>query len=241
MIDKVQQFQKMINECENIVFFGGAGVSTASGIPDFRGSRGLYKQAPEYLLSHSYYVAHTDKFFEFYKDKVCAIGYEPNITHKKLVELEEIGKLKAVITQNIDGLHQMAGSKNVIELHGTIHRNYCEVCKKQFSAKYVKESIGIPLCDECNSKYAIVRPDIVLYEEQLPNGVISKSTNLISQADMLIIAGTSLNVYPAACLIDDFHGKYLVLINKGSVHRNTRANLVIDEDMTKVFELIQVK
>lgn len=233
----------MINECENIVFFGGAGVSTASGIPDFRGSRGLYKKAPEYLLSYSYYKKHPDKFFELYKDKVCALGYEPNITHIKLTEIEKAGKLKAIITQNIDGLHQMAGSKNVIELHGTIHKNHCEVCGRQFDAKYVKESYGVPKCDFCDSEYAeyaIVRPDIVLYEEMLPDGVISKSRKFISEADMLIIAGTSLNVYPAASLVDYFDGKYIVLINKGEVQKKTKADLVIDADMTKVFSEIKI-
>lgn len=244
---KIEQFQEMIDNSKNIVFFGGAGVSTASGIPDFRSATGLYSQndkhkyPPEVMLSHTFYQNHTKEFFEFYKNEMCALGYEPCETHKKIAELEKAGKVKAVITQNIDGLHQKAGSKNVIELHGTIHKNKCIMCGKEFSAEYVKSSKGIPTCDECNCKEAIVKPCVTLYEEMLPEGAFEKAYYAIERADLLIIAGTSLNVYPAASLVDYFdrnNGK-VVLINKGSTDKNTYADLVFDTDMNEVFSQIK--
>lgn len=244
----IEQFQEMINNSKNIVFFGGAGVSTASGIPDFRSPNGLYSQnskhkyPPEEMLSHTFYQNHTKEFFEFYKTEMCALGYEPCETHKKIAELEKAGKVKAVITQNIDGLHQKAGSSNVIELHGTIHKNKCIICGKEFSAEYVKNYEGIPTCDECKCKEAIVKPCVTLYEEMLPEGVFESACYAIERADLLIIAGTSLNVYPAASLIDYFdrsNGK-IVLINKGSTDKNTHADLIFGTDMNEVFSQIKV-
>ena len=224
-MDKIRQLQDMINESNRIVFFGGAGVSTESNIPDFRSADGLYKQkyrySPEQIVSHSFFMQHTEEFYDFYKEKMMFLDAKPNKAHLKLAELEAAGKLTAVITQNIDGLHQAAGSKNVLELHGSIHRNYCMRCKKQYSARFVKESKGIPTCD-CGGT---IRPDVVLYEEGLDNQIIQKSIRAISEADMLIIGGTSLVVYPAAGFIDYFHGKYLVLINKDATARDVGATL----------------
>ena len=220
-MDKIRQLQDMINESNRIVFFGGAGVSTESNIPDFRSADGLYKQkyrySPEQIVSHSFFMQHTEEFYDFYKEKMMFLDAKPNKAHLKLAELEAAGKLTAVITQNIDGLHQAAGSKNVLELHGSIHRNYCMRCQKQYSARFVKESKGIPTCD-CGGT---IRPDVVLYEEGLDNQIIQKSIRAISEADMLIIGGTSLVVYPAAGFIDYFHGKYLVLINKDATVRSS--------------------
>ena len=199
-MDKIRQLQDMINESNRIVFFGGAGVSTESNIPDFRSADGLYKQkyrySPEQIVSHSFFMQHTEEFYDFYKEKMMFLDAKPNKAHLKLAELEAAGKLTAVITQNIDGLHQAAGSKNVLELHGSIHRNYCMRCKKQYSARFVKESKGIPTCD-CGGT---IRPDVVLYEEGLDNQIIQKSIRAISEADMLVIGGTSLVVYPASGL-----------------------------------------
>ena len=206
-MDKIRQLQDMINESNRIVFFGGAGVSTESNIPDFRSADGLYKQkyrySPEQIVSHSFFMQHTEEFYDFYKEKMMFLDAKPNKAHLKLAELEAAGKLTAVITQNIDGLHQAAGSKNVLELHGSIHRNYCMRCKKQYSARFVKESKGIPTCD-CGGT---IRPDVVLYEEGLDNQIIQKSIRAISEADMLVIGGTSLVVYPAAGMLYFFHGK----------------------------------
>ena len=194
-MDKIRQLQDMINESNRIVFFGGAGVSTESNIPDFRSADGLYKQkyrySPEQIVSHSFFMQHTEEFYDFYKEKMMFLDAKPNKAHLKLAELEADGKLTAVITQNIDGLHQAAGSKNVLELHGSIHRNYCMRCKKQYSARFVKESKGIPTCD-CGGT---IRPNVVLYEEGLDNQIIQKSIRAISEADMLVIGGTSLVVY----------------------------------------------
>ena len=210
-MDKIRQLQDMINESNRIVFFGGAGVSTESNIPDFRSADGLYKQkyrySPEQIVSHSFFMQHTEEFYDFYKEKMMFLDAKPNKAHLKLAELEAAGKLTAVITQNIDGLHQAAGSKNVLELHGSIHRNYCMRCKKQYSARFVKESKGIPTCD-CGGT---IRPDVVLYEEGLDNQIIQKSIRAISEADMLIIGGTSLVVYPAAGLIRYFRGDHLTI------------------------------
>ena len=204
--EKIEKLQQLIDESNLIVFFGGAGVSTESHIPDFRSTDGLYHQTykypPEVMVSHTFYTQHTEEFYDFYKEKMMFLDAKPNKAHLKLAELEAAGKLTAVITQNIDGLHQAAGSKNVLELHGSIHRNYCMRCKKQYSARFVKESKGIPTCD-CGGT---IRPDVVLYEEGLDNQIIQKSIRAISEADMLIIGGTSLVVYPAAGFIEYIHG-----------------------------------
>jgi NAD-dependent deacetylase len=240
MKDKqVLSFLKMVDESNNIVFFGGAGVSTESGIPDFRSKDGLYNQKykypPEEILSHSFFVNNTEEFFEFYRDKMNLVNYEPNITHKKLVELERKGKLKAIITQNIDGLHEKAGSKNVLELHGSIYRNRCTDCGRVHSIEYVfDKSQKVPICqrNRCNG---IVKPEVVLYEEMLDNDIVSKAVDYISKADLLIVAGTSLTVYPASGLINYFRGENLVLINKDTTPMDNRADLVINESLGDVF------
>ena len=217
----------MIEASDNIVFFGGAGVSTESGIPDFRSVDGLYHQKydypPETILSHTFYRQKPEEFFRFYKDKMLCLTAEPNAAHRKLAEWEQQGKLKAVITQNIDGLHQAAGSKNVLELHGSIHRNYCMKCHKFYDAAYVKHADGIPRCS-CGG---MLKPDVVLYEEGLDSAVINKSVKAISEPDTLIIGGTSLIVYPAAGFIDYFRGKHLVVINKSATAREVGAKLTI--------------
>lgn len=240
-MDKRKELQRMIDECQNIVFFGGAGVSTESNIPDFRSADGLYQEKylypPEQVVSHTFFVRKTDMFYDFYKDKMMFLDAHPNKAHFKLAELEESGKLRAVITQNIDGLHQMAGSKNVLELHGSIHRNYCQRCGKFFDAKYVKQSEGIPKC-ECGG---IIKPDVVLYEEGLDQTIIRKSIQAIQNADMLIIGGTSLVVYPAAGFIDYFRGKYLVVINKSETSRDAQADLCIGEPIGEVLGSINVR
>ena len=212
---EIGRLQEMIDDSQRIVFFGGAGVSTESNIPDFRSADGLYQQkykySPEQIVSHTFFVNRTESFYEFYKEKMMFLDAKPNAAHRKLAELEAAGKLLAVITQNIDGLHQAAGSRNVLELHGSIHRNYCQSCRKFYDAAYVKNSDGIPKCS-CGGT---VKPDVVLYEEGLDSGIISKSIQAITEADMLIIGGTSLVVYPAAGFIDYFRGRHLVVINKG--------------------------
>ncbi len=233
----IEKLKAAIAECNYIVFFGGAGVSTESGIPDFRSTDGLYNQKykypPETIVSHTFLERRTEEFFEFYKDKMLFPKAEPNAAHKKLAELEAQGKLKAVITQNIDGLHQMAGSKEVLELHGSVHRNYCKSCGKTFDLDYVMNSPEtIPHCDECGG---LVRPDVVLYEEGLDQSVLARSIDHISHADMLIIGGTSLAVYPAAGLIDYFSGKYLVVINMSPTSRDAHADIVIKEKIGQVF------
>lgn len=239
-MDKVQELQRMIDESQRIVFFGGAGVSTESNIPDFRSSDGLYNETyqypPEQVVSHTFFVQKTEMFYEFYKNKMMFLDAKPNAAHKKLAEMEQAGKLTAVITQNIDGLHQMAGSKHVWELHGSIHRNYCQRCGKFYDAAYVKESEGIPRC-ECGG---IIKPDVVLYEEGLDGRTIQNSVQAISEADMLIIGGTSLVVYPAASFIDYFHGKYLVVINKSATPRDSQADLCIQEPIGKVLGEIRI-
>lgn len=239
-MDKVQELQRMIDESQRIVFFGGAGVSTESNIPDFRSSDGLYNETyqypPEQVVSHTFFVQRTEMFYEFYKNKMMFLDAKPNAAHKKLAEMEQAGKLTAVITQNIDGLHQMAGSKHVWELHGSIHRNYCQRCGKFYDAAYVKESEGIPRC-ECGG---IIKPDVVLYEEGLDGRTIQNSVQAISEADMLIIGGTSLVVYPAASFIDYFHGKYLVVINKSATPRDSQADLCIQEPIGKVLGEIRI-
>lgn len=235
MEDKIQQFKQLVNKCDNIVFFGGAGVSTESGIPDFRSKDGLYNQqykySPETILSHTFFMNNTEEFFKFYKLKMNSLKYQPNITHIKLSELEARGKLKAVITQNIDGLHQKAGSKVVYELHGSVLRNYCMNCNKFYDAEYVFNSNGIPRCS-CGG---IIKPDVVLYEEELDEETIENSTAAIQKADLLIVAGTSLTVQPASSLINFFRGKNLVLINRDSTPYDNKANLVINDSLGKVF------
>ncbi len=238
MEDKIQKFKQLVNDSNNIVFFGGAGVSTESGIPDFRSKDGLYNQKydypPEEILSHTFFINYTDEFFKFYKDKMNSLKYEPNITHIKLAELEKKGKLKAIITQNIDGLHQKAGAKNVFELHGSVLRNYCMKCHKFYDAEYVFNSNGIPRCT-CGG---IIKPDVVLYEEGLNEETLNKSIISINKADLLIVAGTSLTVYPASGLIDYFRGRNLVLINRDVTPFDNRADLVIHEALGKVFKEI---
>lgn len=233
-MNHIGMLQEMINESNQIVFFGGAGVSTESNIPDFRSADGLYQKSykypPEQVVSHTFFVQKPELFYEFYKSKMMFLNAKPNKAHRKLAEMEEKGKLKAVITQNIDGLHQLAGSKCVLELHGSIHRNYCQKCGKFYDAKYVKNSEGIPMC-ECGG---IVKPDVVLYEEGLDSMTIQQSVRAISEAEMLIIGGTSLVVYPAASFIDYFKGKYLVVINKSATSRDAQADLCIQEPIGEV-------
>ena len=235
---KILKFKALVEESPNIVFFGGAGVSTESGIPDFRSKDGLYHQKydypPEQILSRTFFDLKTEEFYRFYRDKLNSLRYEPNITHYKLAEMERQGKLRAVVTQNIDGLHQKAGSKKVLELHGSVLRNYCMKCGKFHSAEVVFDSKGIPRC-ECGG---IIKPDVVLYEESLDNRVIEQSINAISQADMLIVAGTSLTVYPASGLINYFRGENLVLINRDATPYDGKADLVINESLGKVFSAI---
>lgn len=236
-----ERFAKLIDSSHNIVFFGGAGVSTESGIPDFRSVDGLYNQhykfRPETILSHTFYKNNKSEFYRFYHDKMLCLDAKPNAAHLKLAELEKAGKLKAVITQNIDGLHQKAGSKNVLELHGSVHRNYCEHCRKFFDAEYMKAAEGIPMCDACGGP---IKPDVVLYEESLDDSVITATIRYISQADMLIIGGTSLVVYPAAGLVHYYKGNKLVLINKGATDMDDSADLVLCEPIGEVFSTISV-
>ena len=237
-MEEIRKFQQMIDESRNIVFFGGEGVSTESNIPDFRSEDGLYnmkyKYPPETIISHTFFLRNPEEFYRFYKDRMLCLDAEPNPAHRKLAELEQAGKLSAVVTQNIDGLHQKAGSRTVYELHGSIHRNYCMECGKFYDAEYVKNSEGIPRCS-CGG---MIKPDVVLYEEGLDTKTIQNSVEAISHADMLIIGGTSLVVYPAAGFIDYFRGKYLVLINKAETGRSVRADLVIREPIGKVMEQI---
>ena len=232
--------QEIIDDSRRIVFFGGAGVSTESGIPDFRSADGLYslhyQYPPEEIVSHSFYISHTEEFFRFYRDKMIFENAKPNAAHLKLAELEGADRLSCVITQNIDGLHQMAGSKNVVELHGSIHRNYCEKCGKFFPLSAITECKSVPLC-QCGGR---IKPDVVLYEEQLKDGDITKAVEEISNADTLIIGGTSLAVYPAAGLIRYFGGKYLVVINKTPTSADKSADLSIADSIGKVLGAITV-
>lgn len=236
-----ETLQQWITESNNIVFFGGAGVSTESGIPDFRSVDGLYNQKydypPETILSHTFYRRKPEEFFRFYRDKLIIKGVKPNKAHLKLAELEKAGKIKAVVTQNIDGLHQAAGSKEVLELHGSTLRNYCESCGKSFDIDYIACSEGVPKCDKCGGS---IKPDVVLYEEGLDSNVMSKSLNYIANADVLIIGGTSLAVYPAAGLVDYYRGSKLVLINKSSTPMDGRADLVIHDSIGEVLGAIEV-
>ena len=237
----IEKLQQMIDGSRRIVFFGGAGVSTESGIPDFRSVDGLYHQKfdypPETILSHSFFISHTAEFFDFYRQKMICLTARPNAAHRKLAELETAGRLSAVVTQNIDGLHQMAGSKNVLELHGSVHRNYCQKCHKCYSAEEILNSTGIPRCS-CGG---LIKPDVVLYEEQLDSRTIDESLQYISEADMLIIAGTSLTVYPAASLIRYFCGSYLVLINRDPTPMDNRTSLTIHGKVGEVLGQIIVR
>ena len=234
----VKALEAIIAESSNIVFFGGAGVSTESGIPDFRSVDGLYNQTydypPETILSHTFWEQNPLEFYRFYRDKMIIRGAKPNAAHLRLAKLERAGKLKAVVTQNIDGLHQAAGSKNVFELHGSVHRNYCMRCRKFYPASYIKGSSGIPRCD-CGG---VIKPDVVLYEEGLDGVTVQGALAAISAADTLIVGGTSLVVYPAAGFIDYFRGRHLVVINKTPTPADMRAELVINDGIAKVFSAL---
>lgn len=237
----VQKLQQMIDESNSIVFFGGAGVSTESGIPDFRSVDGLYHQhydyPPETILSHTFYRSKPDEFYRFYRDKMLCLDAKPNAAHLKLAELEAAGKLTAIVTQNIDGLHQAAGSHTVYELHGSVLRNYCESCGKFYDAEYILNSEGVPSCS-CGGS---IKPDVVLYEEGLDNQIINGAVRAISEADMLIIGGTSLVVYPAAGLVDYYRGNKLVLINKAPTSRDSAADLVISGPIGEILSQIKVR
>lgn len=241
MEQKIQKLQEIIDQHDNIVFFGGAGVSTESGIPDFRSKDGLYHQKydypPETILSHTFFMRHPEEFYRFYQDKMLCDTAAPNPAHYKLAQMEKSGKLKAVITQNIDNLHQMAGSKKVLELHGSVYRNYCMKCGKFYDFKYMKETNGVPRCT-CGG---VIKPDVVLYEEGLDGEILNESVRAISQAQVLIIGGTSLAVYPAASLIDYFQGQYLVVINRDSTPRDKYAQLLIQDSIGAVFSKIIIK
>lgn len=239
MSEAVTELKKIVETYDNIVFFGGAGVSTESGIPDFRSVDGLYHQQydypPETILSHSFYRSNTKEFYRFYRNKMLFLDAKPNAAHKKLAELEAKGKVRAIVTQNIDGLHQAAGSKVVLELHGSVHRNYCERCHAFYDVQYILDSEDVPVCKECGGP---VKPDVVLYEEGLDDKTIRDAVRYISEAQVLIIGGTSLAVYPAAGLIDYFKGDKLVVINMAPTPRDRYADLLIQEPIGQVFAQI---
>lgn len=239
-MSSVEDLQRIIDDSRRIVFFGGAGVSTESGIPDFRSVDGLYNQKydypPETILSHTFFMKKTEEFYRFYRDKMLCLDKMPNKAHLKLAELERAGKLYAVVTQNIDGLHQAAGSKRVYELHGSVLRNYCMKCGRAYSAEYIKSSRGIPRC-ECKG---IIKPDVVLYEEGLDDKTVNGAVNAIANADTLIIAGTSLTVYPAAGMVRYFNGKHLVLINRDATPMDNSADLVFHEKVGELLDKIKV-
>jgi len=241
MNDNISKLNEWIKQSNKIVFFGGAGVSTESGVPDFRSVDGLYNQKydypPETILSHTFYRRKTSEFYRFYKDKMLYENVKPNKAHYKLAELEKAGKLTAVVTQNIDGLHQLAGSKEVLELHGSVLRNYCENCHEFYGMEYIKNSEDVPICQKCGGP---VKPDVVLYEEGLDNDIMSRAIMHIQQADMLIIGGTSLVVYPAAGLINYYRGNKLVLINLQSTAMDSQADLVINGKIGEVLDQIEV-
>ena len=240
-MDNVNELQKLVDKSQNIVFFGGAGVSTESGIPDFRSVDGLYNQKydypPEEILSHTFFVRHTAEFYRFYRDKMLCLDKKPNKAHYKLAELEKAGKLSAVVTQNIDGLHQAAGSRRVYELHGSVLRNYCRKCRKFFPADFIKNSEGVPECD-CGG---VIKPDVVLYEEGLSDSTVNGALNAIMQADTLIIAGTSLTVYPAAGFVRYFRGNTVVLINRDKTPLDSQADLVYHDKVGELLGQIEVK
>ncbi len=235
-MEQLEKLREIVNNSDNIVFFGGAGVSTESGIPDFRSVDGLYNQKydspPETILSHTFFRRKPEEFFRFYQDKMLCLGARPNAAHLKLAQWEKQGKLKAVITQNIDGLHQAAGSEKVLELHGSVLRNYCEGCGKFFGAEYMQEAKGVPRCDACGGS---IKPDVVLYEEGLDGGTLREAINYIRNADVLIVGGTSLVVYPAAGLIDYYRGGKLVLVNKTPTARDGAADLVVQGSIGEIF------
>ncbi len=237
-MNTVEQIVKVINHSDNIVFFGGAGVSTESGIPDFRSVDGLYNQKydypPETILSHTFYRRKTSEFYRFYKDKMICKSAKPNVIHMTLARLEQEGKVKAIITQNIDGLHQLAGSQEVLELHGSVHRNYCEECGKFFDADYILSAKDVPKCDAVGCQGS-VKPDVVLYEEGLNDETLRKSIEYISNADVLIVGGTSLAVYPAAGLIDYYRGNKLILINKSATPRDSIADYTYQGSLSDIF------
>lgn len=238
MSGQIDKLKNIIEQSDNIVFFGGAGVSTESNIPDFRSENSLnstmkkYNYTPEDILSSTFFYAKTDIFYDYLKNDMIYIKAKPNDAHVALTKLEELGKLKAIVTQNIDGLHQKAGSKNVLELHGSIERYYCIKCRKYFNLDYLMKANGIPYCDKCRN---IIKPDVVLYEENLNNQIINKAIDYISKCDTLIVGGTSLVVYPAAGLINYFNGRNIVIINKGKTSYDVRADLVINDSIGKVF------
>ncbi|WP_287386993.1 NAD-dependent protein deacylase [Lachnospira sp.] len=236
-MSNIDEFLNLVKDSDNIVFFGGAGVSTESGIPDFRGADGLYMSkynglSPEEIISHSFYLRHPDVFYEFYREKMLFPEAKPSTTHLALAKLEKMGKLKGVITQNIDGLHQMAGSKNVVELHGSVHRNYCTKCHKFYDMEYIFKSKDIPKCS-CGG---VIKPDVVLYEEGLNEDDIYKAVDLIRNADVLIIGGTSLGVYPAAGFVNEYRGNKMVLINKSKTPYDSKADLLINDALGEVFK-----
>ena len=238
-MDKIDVLKKMIDECNNIVVFTGAGVSTDSGLKDFRGKDGLYKKPSpypaEYMLSNACFYEHTEEFYKYYKENFNCLDISPNIIHKYFKKLEDKGKLKAIITQNIDGLHTKAGNKNVYEIHGTIYKNHCIKCHKEYNSKYVFKSAGVPKCT-CGG---IIKPDVVLYGEMLPDDAYMGGLRAINEADMLIVCGSSLTVYPASGMVDNFNGKYLVILNGSPTPYDYKANLVINERLGNVFsELI---
>ena len=239
-MDKIRQLQQIIDQSDNIVFFGGAGVSTESGIPDFRSQDGLYAQKyqypPEQIVSHTFFKYRPEQFFEFYRDKMLYPKAKPNAAHIFLARLEETGRLKAVITQNIDGIHQAAGSKNVLELHGSVLRNYCTRCGKFYGVEFIKNANGVPKCG-CGG---IVKPDVVLYEESLDGDTINASVKSIAEADTLIIGGTSLVVYPAAGFINFFRGKHLIVINKSATSADENAEIVINDSIGDVFSKLKI-
>lgn len=239
--EKCKTLQNWINAAQRIVFFGGAGVSTESGIPDFRSQDGLYHQQydvpPETILSHTYFERHTEDFYRFYRNKMICLTAKPNAAHRKLAELERAGKLMAVVTQNIDGLHQLAGSRNVLELHGSVHRNICRACGAVYDAAWIMMTTGVPHCDACG---AMVKPDVVLYEESLPEDTLTRSVNAIANADLLLVGGTSLTVYPAAGLLRYFRGDHLVLINRDATQMDNMADLCIQDPIGEVLGQITV-
>ena len=238
MDENRKTLQQWVDESSNIVFFGGAGMSTESGVPDFRSKDGLYNQCydepPETIISHSYFVSYPDKFYRFYRDKMMPLSAEPNVGHLKLAELEAAGKLRAVLTQNIDGLHQKAGSKEVLELHGSIYRNYCMKCGKFWPAQEIADSKGIPWCD-CGG---MIKPDVVLYEESLPEQTVEQAVRAIAAADVLLIGGTSLTVYPACSLLRYFNGEHLVVLNRDATQIDEQADLCIRDKIGTVLSQI---
>lgn len=239
--DKIEQLQKIINDAKHVVFFTGAGVSTDSGIPDFRSQDGLYNQKykypPEEIISHSFFTEKPEEFFDFYRDRMLYLDAQPNEVHRFIADLEKARKSLGVVTQNIDGLHQKAGSKKVYELHGSVLRNYCVKCRKFFPAEYIKNSTGIPRCDACGG---IIKPDVVLYEEGLSDAVVSGAVAAIQSADVLIVLGTSLVVYPAASFLRFFGGRHLVLINRDATPYDDTADLVIHDSFSNVFPKLHI-